>query len=266
MKTLLDDFKTDDEFKNLLPIKQDDLDNISKSIKDNGYEESFPIIVWGEDNIIIDGHTRYEAMKNIKFGGVIPCVRKFFETREEVIAFMVRCQTNRRNLTKEEFIDFVKRCEPYMVEQGGDRGNQYTGGKSAKRSNDHLANNESKLTLDDMVQSTGKSKSTVQRAVKQVREEKAEPQNWEDEPKPVVEEKVTEKPQKQVKTKEEKALRLMIKKQTTAFTSWLDTTRTNVKVLLSRPLDKYESDDKVKFVNEINELIKDLEKAKEKLK
>ena len=236
IRELLADFKVDEEFANLLPIQQTDLDNIKKSIKDNGYEQAFPLIVWGEENIIVDGHTRFKAMQEIKFGGVIPCVRKFFNTRAEAVAFIMRCQTHRRNYSKEQFIELIKRCEPYMAKVG-QIGKNHAKDKISAPTNGGAEN--SILTASDLANITGKSQRTVERALKKVREEKAEP-------------KKEQKPNIPVEEKFKKAKEtLNLRKQEELFKGWIDQTSQNVKQLKEKPIDKYDSEVKENAIKTI---------------
>ncbi|MDQ1254693.1 MAG: hypothetical protein QG646_3963 [Euryarchaeota archaeon] len=89
----------DSEFKNLIPpMKPEELQGLKESIMNNGYDDLFPIITW--NNIIIDGHNRYSICRelNIEF----PILEKEFDSRFEVINWIINNQLNRRSMTSEQ--------------------------------------------------------------------------------------------------------------------------------------------------------------------
>lgn len=89
----------DSEFKNLIPpMKPEEFQGLKESIINNGYDDFFPIITW--NNIIIDGHNRYSICKelNIEF----PVLEKEFDSRFEVINWIISNQLNRRSMTSEQ--------------------------------------------------------------------------------------------------------------------------------------------------------------------
>jgi len=89
----------DSEFKNLIPpMKPEEFQGLKESIMNNGYDDLFPIITW--NNIIIDGHNRYSICRelNIEF----PILEKEFDSRFEVINWIINNQLNRRSMTSEQ--------------------------------------------------------------------------------------------------------------------------------------------------------------------
>ena len=90
--------KIDEEFKSLIPaLSKEEFEQLEKNCIEEGIRE--PIIFWTGTNIIIDGHNRYKiAQENSlefrTFG-------KGFDTRDEVIDWMINNQLGRRDLSKE---------------------------------------------------------------------------------------------------------------------------------------------------------------------
>ncbi|MCL2392239.1 MAG: hypothetical protein FWC66_06465 [Oscillospiraceae bacterium] len=91
---IISDIIIDDGFKNLLPA----LDNhtrasLEESLLIHGCEN--PLFLW--QGILIDGYNRFEIIKkhNLPFN----VVSKAFDSREEVIVWIVTTQVGRRNLT-----------------------------------------------------------------------------------------------------------------------------------------------------------------------
>lgn len=82
-------------------IEQQVLDSIIKSITESNYDNSEPIIIWKEEDVVIDGHTRLEAAK---CAGIeeVPVVEKSFENLEEAMKYTEHRQYDRRNLSQAE--------------------------------------------------------------------------------------------------------------------------------------------------------------------
>jgi len=90
----MQDLIVDEEFRFLLPIlDKNTYALLEENILENGIRD--PIVIW--ENIIIDGHNRYEvAMKhNIPFN----TVSKEFDSRDDVVIWIISTQVSRRNLT-----------------------------------------------------------------------------------------------------------------------------------------------------------------------
>ena len=55
------DLKVEKPFSTLFPVGEDTLEGIRMDMESNGYDDAFPIIVWEEKGIVVDGHTRFNA-------------------------------------------------------------------------------------------------------------------------------------------------------------------------------------------------------------
>jgi site-specific DNA-methyltransferase (adenine-specific) len=114
----------DPEFKSVIPpLDKEEYRGLTEDIVADGCRES--IVVWNKT--IIDGHNRYSICKenNIPFTTIDYSSK--FQTRDEVIDWMLRNQLNKRNL-KPDVIAYL-RGEQYNRRKhahGGERGNQYT--------------------------------------------------------------------------------------------------------------------------------------------
>ena len=83
----------DEEFQRLLPpLDKQEYCNLEESILVYGCMN--PLVLW--DGILIDGHNRFEIVKkhNLPFN----TISLDFNSRDEVIAFMIKIQIDRRNL------------------------------------------------------------------------------------------------------------------------------------------------------------------------
>lgn len=90
-------------FSTLFPIGADPLESITIDIETNGFDEAFPIIVWEEKNLIVDGHTRFSAA--VKLGiEEIPVLFRSFENEDDALLYAFHLQRNRRNLADEDIL------------------------------------------------------------------------------------------------------------------------------------------------------------------
>ena len=107
------------------PFIQETVDNIAKSMKEDGFDERETILIY--DGKILDGRHRYLAA--IK-SGVDPIFEEFRGSREEAIKKVTSKQVNRGhwpNAAKEFF--YAQRAEALGVqERGGNGNNQHQSG------------------------------------------------------------------------------------------------------------------------------------------
>ena len=84
----------DEEFKCLLPaLSRATFELLEENILENGCRD--PLVLWGD--ILIDGHNRYEIC--MKHDIPFTTVNRDFESREEVLIWIISVQVSRRNLT-----------------------------------------------------------------------------------------------------------------------------------------------------------------------
>ncbi len=92
-------------FKDLFPVKQNDLERVVASMKTKGYDKAHPIILWeGHNQIVVDGHTRLAAAQKLLFAK-IPVILKKFKDEAEALEYAIESQVNRRNLTDAELLN-----------------------------------------------------------------------------------------------------------------------------------------------------------------
>lgn len=90
------EIQIDSEFKSLIPpLSADEYALLEASIQVDGCRDA--LIVWKGENILVDGHNRYEICQkhNIPYG----TIEREFDSREDVIIWMVNNQLARRNIT-----------------------------------------------------------------------------------------------------------------------------------------------------------------------
>ena len=97
-------------FRGLFPIEDNILSKIMWDIQKNGFDESKPIVLWGDKSIVIDGHTRLRAARKAGLYQV-PVVRKSFDNEEKALEYAIKCQRNRRNLKDREIVNCVEELD-----------------------------------------------------------------------------------------------------------------------------------------------------------
>ena len=112
------DLRTESPFKDLFPIQKPILEAVADSMRANGYDEAFPIIVW--HGVIVDGHTRLLAAKRAHIRDVL-CHYREFKDVDEALTFAISAQTKRRNLTDADIFRCVQALDERRDGWGGDR-------------------------------------------------------------------------------------------------------------------------------------------------
>ena len=108
-KKKLYDLRVDPEFRDLIPpLNEEELKLLEESLVADGCES--PLIVW--KGVIIDGHNRYMICQ--KHDIPFSIQEKHFDTREEVMLWMLRNQLGRRNLNNYQRVELVLKFEPLV--------------------------------------------------------------------------------------------------------------------------------------------------------
>jgi len=94
-------------FNNLFAISPAVLENIKQAMAKGGYDQSQPIVLWEGENVVIDGHTRLQAAREVGFEEV-PVFYKSFADEDEALAYAIHNQRHRRNLTDAEIIRCIE--------------------------------------------------------------------------------------------------------------------------------------------------------------
>jgi hypothetical protein len=115
----------DPEFIDLIPpLDPDEYTTLENNIVNDGFSPAYPIITWR--GIIIDGHNRYSVCvkHNIEF----ITVEYDFESREDVIDWMVDNQLSRRNIDSNTRAFLIGK--KYNKEKKGHGGNRSSRGNN----------------------------------------------------------------------------------------------------------------------------------------
>lgn len=120
------DLKIDPELRDLLPpLTDEEFKKLEKNIVDNGFDRNFPIMEW--NGFIADGHNRYTICKKHNIEPVVGALA--YETKDEVMEWMLDIQLGRRNLTPIQRIAVAEKYRPiyekqarYNLKEGGRKG------------------------------------------------------------------------------------------------------------------------------------------------
>lgn len=93
----LDKITVHPTFQTLLPINEKELANIVKDMEENGFDKSKPVCIWREENVLIDGYTRFTAAREAGLTEIYK-YEMSFETEQQALEYAMKQQLNRRNL------------------------------------------------------------------------------------------------------------------------------------------------------------------------
>ena len=148
------ELKIDSELKDLLPpLTDEEYKQLEKNILDNGFDRNFPIMEW--HGFIADGHNRYSICKKHNIEPVIGTLA--YDTKEEVMEWMLDIQLGRRNLSPIQRIKVTEKYRPIYERQAKE--NMSLGGK--KYSPKEGSQNSSTLSQEEKVDVRAKLAKTA---------------------------------------------------------------------------------------------------------
>lgn len=106
----LDKITVHPTFQTLLPINDKELANIVKDMEENGFDKSKPICIWREENVLIDGYTRFTAAKEAGLSEIYK-YEMSFGTEQEALEYAMKQQLNRRNLNDAGKIMLIEKLD-----------------------------------------------------------------------------------------------------------------------------------------------------------
>ena len=179
------DFKKiqiDEEVEDLLPkLSEDDSNSLTQSLLENGFDQKFGRIkVWFPENndgtgYIVDGHNRYKICSKNGIELSDYCFEPvYFDSKKDVIKWMLENQLARRNLQTIQRIAIAEKYRPIFEKQA--KANQSLGGgdkrsenyqKSAGPNLAQAVDKKRKLTTDEKLSKiSGVKKTTYKMGVK----------------------------------------------------------------------------------------------------
>lgn len=112
-------FRIDPEFKKLIPaLSAEEYMQLETNIVDDGCRD--PLTVWQEEELLLDGHNRFEICK--RYGMEYELFFVSLPDRQHAINWIINNQLGRRNVTPEQASYLRgKRYNMEKLDQGGDR-------------------------------------------------------------------------------------------------------------------------------------------------
>lgn len=108
------ELKIDPELRDLLPpLTDDEYKQLEKNIVENGFDKNFPIMEW--HGFIVDGHNRFSICKKHNIEYVVGTLG--YETKDEVMQWMLDIQLGRRNLSPIQRIAVAEKYRPIYERQ-----------------------------------------------------------------------------------------------------------------------------------------------------
>ena len=159
------DLTVDPEFRDLIPpLNEEELKLLEESLVADGCES--PLIVW--NGVIIDGHNRYAICR--KHDIPFSIQEKNFDTREEVMLWMLRNQLGRRNLNSYQRSELALRTEPLLREAAKKNQATSTGGQGPRLLETSRKAEKRIHTDKELASLAGVSDNTIRKARRIVRD------------------------------------------------------------------------------------------------
>ena len=109
------ELKIDSELRDLLPpLTDEEYKQLEKNIVENGFDKNFPIMEW--NGYVVDGHNRYKICKEHNITDYVVGTLAY-ETKEEVMEWMLDIQLGRRNLSPIQRIAITEKYRPIYEKQ-----------------------------------------------------------------------------------------------------------------------------------------------------
>ena len=147
--------RIDKEFESLIPpLSDDEFRQLEENCVKEGIRDA--LVVWkvpNGDQILVDGHNRWKI--SAKHGGIPFQIKEMkFDLREDAIAWIIRNQFGRRNLSLYDRSVLVLRLKPILAKEA--KKNQRLGGKGSQKSVNHSVD-----TQKELAKSAGVSHDTI---------------------------------------------------------------------------------------------------------
>ena len=177
------EIKTEKPLEALFPIGEDPLESIRIDMELNGFDEAFPIIIWEENNTIVDGHTRFKAAQKLELEEV-PVLFRSFETEDDAILYAFHLQRNRRNLADDDILrclELLDNLKPTTIKNETDTGTAQEPTKKESAELRALALGTSKTKIekarkvlehasDEIKEAVGSGEKTINKAFNEMQE------------------------------------------------------------------------------------------------
>lgn len=118
-------YRIDAELSGIMPeLSKEEYKELESSLLEDGFKGA-PIIVWKQEGIIVDGHNRYSICRKHDIPYEVQELN--FDSRDDVVQWMIRAQLGRRNLSSLQKIEIAERFRPLFRKKAKE--NQIKAGK-----------------------------------------------------------------------------------------------------------------------------------------
>lgn len=141
------ELKIDPELRDLLPpLTDEEYKQLEKNIIENGFDKNFPIMEW--HGFIVDGHNRYDICQKHNITDYVVGTLAY-ETKEEVMEWMLDIQLGRRNLSPIQRIAIAEKYRPIYEKQAKERQATSTGGVNPQLTQNFVEADKNKNRSDN---------------------------------------------------------------------------------------------------------------------
>jgi ParB-like chromosome segregation protein Spo0J len=117
------EIETDPHLAGMFTIRAETLASVIASMKESGYDKSQPIVLWKGEGVVVDGHTRLQAAREVGIAEV-PVEEKEFASLDDAKLYAYRRQAERRNLTPAEILAAAMELQPKDARDGAGRASE----------------------------------------------------------------------------------------------------------------------------------------------
>ena len=118
----VDELSVDTKFERLTPANDEEFKALEKMIVADG-EIHGPIIIWQDQNIVVDGHSRLEILR--KHPTLPYTIKEIpFQDWQEVIVWIIEHHIARKSFTLWQKLEMALNCEEYWRAKAEAKGNQ----------------------------------------------------------------------------------------------------------------------------------------------
>ena len=110
--------KTAEPFKSLFSICDDVYDEVKEKMKVKGFKSSEPILLWKEEQVVIDGHTRLAVAKELSIKDV-PTIEESFSSEDDALEEAWAVNKFRRHISMADKFHFFRLVDK-REQLGGD--------------------------------------------------------------------------------------------------------------------------------------------------
>lgn len=147
-------FDTAPPFENLFPIDSKVYEAIKVDMEKNGYDQAQPVVMWKEKGVVLDGHTRIKAARELGLFADVTYEEKSFDSEEEALEYAIHNQRDRRNFSEEAILNCIEAVDKRKNTRGRTK-------EERKKKIENFSGNSLPDTASETAKTVGISRSKV---------------------------------------------------------------------------------------------------------